>query len=595
MPSGSIKPSALAALAALAVIASPAVSAYPGMPAGHPAVSHPDLTLFEMISAGIAVHRGQADFACDAWMDAARNTSSAELAGMAWEAAVAARDSAKTLAAAKLWLSLDPNSSAARQTLLADAIERADAEGIRAELAAFERLAEASPDLKGDEKADWIAALLASLSKTKPSPGLKMTAEALGGYAEKHPKRTDIQIGYAQLLGRTGEPARACSMAEAAAKRKDITSELIGQAADVCWQAGSMAKSREMLERYLKKHPDDSFVLLIFGRVEERLGRRASALEALERAMKQPPEDPRVAYTAGELAADLGDAPRTEAYFKRYVEMLRAESEDIDLSRLDVWLRLGSAALMQKSPERAAAYFSELRGGPFAVDARIRQALSLADCGKPEEALAALREGRNELKLDAPALMSAEAKLLLELDRRDEALALITEAAQTYPSEPEVLYDAAMIAEEAGERADAEKHLRALLTVSPAHIQAANALGYLLTQENKNLSEARELLERAYRAEPLSPYILDSMAWLCYREGRFRAAEQFASASLKRMWDEEVALHLAEIFAAQGKTSDAEEALRELLRRGGSMDDAKRVADKWKLALPEEHAEDQTP
>ena len=88
--------------------------------------------------------------------------------------------------------------------------------------------------------------------------------------------------------------------------------------------------------------------------------------------MKQPASDERIAFNAGELAADLGDAPKTEAYFKRYVEMLRAQSEDIDLTRLEVWLRLGNAALMQKSPERAAEYYAELRGGHGCRPARRR-------------------------------------------------------------------------------------------------------------------------------------------------------------------------------------------------------------------------------
>lgn len=341
-----------------------------------------------------------------------------------------------------------------------------------------------------------------------------------------------------------------------------------------------------MLEKYLKKHPNDSYVLLIFGRVEERLGRRASALDALVRAMKQPASDERIAFNAGELAADLGDAPKTEAYFKRYVEMLRAQSEDIDLTRLEVWLRLGNAALMQKSPERAAEYYAELRGGPFAVDARIREALALTDAGRPEDALKALREGREELKLDAPALMSAESKLLLELNRKQEAVALMQQAAQTYPTEPEVLYDAAMVEMDSGLRTEAEKHLRALMTVNPQHVQGANALGYLLTEDNRDLKFARELLERAYRAEPLNPYILDSMGWLNFREGRYRAAAEFTTASLKRLWDIEVAGHLVEIYAAQGKKTEALRTLHELARQGG--DDAKALVDqlaaRWKLS-----------
>ena len=85
------------------------------------------------------------------------------------------------------------------------------------------------------------------------------------------------------------------------------------------------------------------------------------------------------------------------------------------------------------------------------------------------------------------------------------------------------------------------------------YIQGANALGYLLTEDNRDLKFARELLERAYRAEPLNPYILDSMGWLNFREVRYRAAAEFTTASLKRLWDIEVAGHLVEIYAAQGK------------------------------------------
>lgn len=91
------------------------------------------------------------------------------------------------------------------------------------------------------------------------------------------------------------------------------------------------------------------------------------------------------------------------------------------------------------------------------------------------------------------------------------------------------------------------------MTVNPQHVQGANALGYLLTEDNRDLKFARELLERAYRAEPLNPYILDSMGWLNFREGRYRAAAEFTTASLKRLWDIEVAGHLVEIYAAQGK------------------------------------------
>ena len=419
MPSGLFK---FAVSTVFAVAAS--AFAHPGMPAGHPEVAHPNRTLFELITADIAVHRGDTGFAYEAWMDAAKNEKSADLAKLAWEAAVATRNPEKAIAAAKVWLDSDPAAFEARLTLLADAVERGDEAAVRAQIDELSRRSSETEKTPA-EKGSWLVRLYPGLAAVKPGSGLKTAVQTLEPIVAQYPKRADVQIGFAQLLARTGQGDLAFRRAAAASAAVPNDHERLGEAADVCWQAGNMGEARSMLEKYLKKHPNDSYVLLIFGRVEERLGRRASALDALVRAMKQPASDERIAFNAGELAADLGDAPKTEAYFKRYVEMLRAQSEDIDLTRLEVWLRLGNAALMQKSPERAAEYYAELRGGPFAVDARIREALALTDAGRPEDALKALREGREELKLDAPALMSAESKLLLELNRKQEAVALM--------------------------------------------------------------------------------------------------------------------------------------------------------------------------
>ena len=325
-------------------------------------------------------------------------------------------------------------------------------------------------------------------------------------------------------------------------------------------------------------------MLLISGRVEQRLGERAQALATLDRAMKKGTKDARIALNAGQLAADLNDAARTEKFLLRYVELLKEESEEIDLSRLEVWLQMGNAALMQKAPERAAEYFHELQGGPFALQARIREALALTDTGRNDEALLVLRNARKTLPLDAAALYSAETKLLLELDRRDEAIKLINEAVEKLPSEPGVLYDAAMVEEESGNTAAAEKHLEALIKLSPNHVEALNALGYLWADGNRNLKEARELLERAYKAEPLNPFILDSMVWLCFREGRLKAAAEFTSASLKRLWDAEVSAHLVEILARDGRTAEAQRMLADYASRT-SASEAKALADRLSLKL----------
>ena len=276
-------------------------------------------------------------------------------------------------------------------------------------------------------------------------------------------------------------------------------------------------------------------------------------------------ENLRIYQNAGQIAAELNDAERTTRWLTEYVKRVREENPAVDLSRAELWLQLGNAALTKRDFTAAARYYRELQAGPFAVQARLREAVALSDGGKTEEALQTLRTARTNLKLDAPVLFSAEASLLMEKGRAPEALEVMNAALEAHPTDPEILYEAAMLAQETGASALSEKRLQTLLSMNPEHVQANNALGYLWVEQNRNLTEARALLEKAYRADPLNPYILDSMGWLCYREGRLRAAREFVSASLKKLYDAEVAAHLVIILQKSGDQKAAEATFAELL------------------------------
>ena len=82
-------------------------AAQPEIPRAHPPVSTADMTLFELIAGGIAEHRKQPEFAFEAFFDAAKKTRSAQVAAMAWRAAITARNPEGVVRAAKLWIDID--------------------------------------------------------------------------------------------------------------------------------------------------------------------------------------------------------------------------------------------------------------------------------------------------------------------------------------------------------------------------------------------------------------------------------------------------------------------------------------------------------
>lgn len=537
-----------------------------GMPAGHPKVLRGNVTLFEVMAGDIARHRGDAGFAYGAYADAARRERNAQLAGQAWETAAMTRDASRMVEAAKLWLELEPSSSAALNTLLIDAIESGrmkEAEKLLAETA------KQSDALKNDE------------GKTNPGAWFKRTALFFRGlapeqlrevvtllepWAAHYPKRADVGLALAQLKRIAGDRPEACRAAQKAMTLAPNDAALLMEAADVCWQADRNA-AFSMLNTHLKRYPKDADVRLVLARALARSGARGQALKAADLAVKNAGDDFRIYQNAGQVAAELNDAERTTRWLTEYVKRVREENPAVDLSRAELWLQLGNAALLQGDFETAARHYRELKAGPYAVQARLREAVALSDAGRTDDALTTLREARTALKLDASALFSAEASLLMEKGRAPEALDVMNAAVAAHPTDPEILYEAAMIAQENGDARLAEERLQKLLSMNPEHVQGNNALGYLWVEENRNLTEARALLEKAYRADPLNPYILDSMGWLCYREGRPQAAREFVSTSLKKLYDAEVAAHLIIILEQLGERKLAEETFAQLLER----------------------------
>src|SRR5512140_776655 len=75
--------------------------------------------LFQVLTADVAVQRGEYDVAAKIYLELATNLKDARLARRAAQAAMLARKPALVLEAAKVWAGLEPDSAQARNTLAA--------------------------------------------------------------------------------------------------------------------------------------------------------------------------------------------------------------------------------------------------------------------------------------------------------------------------------------------------------------------------------------------------------------------------------------------------------------------------------------------
>ena len=99
-----------------------------------------------------------------------------------------------------------------------------------------------------------------------------------------------------------------------------------------------------------------------------------------------------------------------------------------------------------------------------------------------------------------------------------------------------------------------------LYALTPNDAEAMNNLGYYLADHNIRLNEAEKLIKRALKISPTAPHIIDSAAWLAYRQGKLAQAVQLSRAAVAAQPSPDVRLHLAEILWVSNGAGERDEA-----------------------------------
>jgi len=164
-------------------------------------------------------------------------------------------------------------------------------------------------------------------------------------------------------------------------------------------------------------------------------------------------------------------------------------------------------------------------------------------------------EGLNNAQL--AQVISAQANLLAQAKRYQESYDLLAKAVSNMPDAGDLIYDYAMAAERLQKFSILETQLRKLIKMKPMFAQAYNALGYSFADRNVKLDEANKLISKALELSPNDHFIMDSMGWVLYRQGKLDKAYEYLSAAYAVQNDAEIAAHLGEVLWQQGKQDEA--------------------------------------
>ena len=497
--------------------------------------------LFKLLIAEFAGHRGLLNISIENYLDLARSTRDHRIVERAARIAVFARNDAAALAAARIWVELDPRNPDPHQVL---AVMKLRAGELEQAALHFQDIF-AYSDGEVDEKLWMIANLLGS----------------------ENDKEAVLEIMEKLVASQNNSPGALYAFAHVAAKLEDLE------------------RSRELLEETLALAPDNDNAALSYISILQRLGREQEALAWLEQELAKreendfnlrmayarllmefrqfdkavdqfellvtrEPENPDVLYALGLLYLQSNRLDDSETLFKKLSE--REALTDV------ANYYIGRIAEEKRRYNEASAWYQGVHKGEHYFDAQVRLAMLLARKGEVEEARNHLNSIRQQNGQQALIIIQAEGELLIQAELYEEAIEIYTKAlGDQYDAE--LLYSRSMAAEKIGRLDMVETDLRTILEHEPDHAQALNALGYTLADATDRHAEAYELIKKALELRPSDFYILDSMGWVLYRLGRLDEAVEYLRKALNKRQDPEIAAHLGEVLWVRGEREQAKE------------------------------------
>lgn len=520
--------------------------------------------LYQTLLSEIAMQRGEFNIAVATLLELANSTRDARYAQRATEAALYAKNEVQALEAARLWLALEPDALAARQSLAALLISQ-------------RRLPEAKTHLQTLLSADaadpgrGFLQLNGLLSKQTDKKAVLTLVTEL---AEPYPNLPEAHIAIAQAAWNAGDVELGLEQARKAhALRPDWEAAVLFQGQML--QARSAAEAVDYYRAFLKTHPKARDVRMAYARALIANKDYVAARAEFETLTKEFPGNPEISFAVGLLALQVGDHAAADTYLKQAIQYNHRDPEAI-------YLYLGQASEDRKLYTEAADWYKKVTSGESYLQAQIKYAGVLAKQGQLDDARKQLQSIAPQSNQQRVQIILAEVQLLRDAKRFAEAHALLNKSLEKLPNYPDLLYERAMTAEKLNRFSDMEKDLRKLIQIKPDFAHAYNALGYTLVDRNERLDEAQQLLEKALVLMPDDAFILDSMGWLYYRRGELdKAADTLRRAFLLRP-DPEIAAHLGEVLWAQGQKSQADQIWRNALQQHPSNETLLGIMNKFK-------------
>jgi tetratricopeptide (TPR) repeat protein len=495
--------------------------------------------LYKTIISELHANRAEFDEAGDNYLDLALQTKDLGILRRAIQFATLNNDQNALMQLALLWSDIDPLDSRPRRMLASLTLESG---ALMQSLLHMERIIELG------EEIDF--SLLSNKTGDIDVQSRNLLVGQLTILAKKFPTDTSIVMAMTQLLAQNNEFEAALEQLATFNKIIPYTPRIILLKAEILNRMNNPKNALKTLKDGTKKFRDNIPIRLNYARMLVRQNEFKSAITEFETLLDQDPDNHGARFSQALIFLETEAFKKATTAFKTLI----ASNQRVEEARYYLAYSLENQNLIKEAVLEYQSIPSRAENFVAAQQQATRLLIAQGEFNKAHESLIQASKGQPQLQI---LFITMESRLLLQSDNADRAKDLIEASLNRFPGEIELLFARVLYFDLIGDKQNSERDLKQIIRIQPDDSRALNHLGYMLATQTSRFEEANTLIERAIKISPEDPAIIDSLAWIQYKLGRFDKAFKNIARAYERFPDPEVASHMGEILWALNRRKDA--------------------------------------
>jgi tetratricopeptide (TPR) repeat protein len=425
-------------------------------------------------------------------------------------------------------------------------------------------------DMLDDDLDVWCRVDIARLIG-KVGPGAKQVAPLL--VKSLNDREQDVRVAVAVALLQV-EPESESKIEPALLKLAKVKIDEKEPAAALDWGAPSPGGIG-----FGPTRPDEAGSYWYHGYIRYRQGDLKAAIENYTKAIEFDPQYTDAYYERAMMHRAIGDYAAAIADFTKVIEV---GSEYLQVS----YFERGMSQVENGNYDAAIADFTKvIELDNYSAEAYYRR--GLAQYQKKNYKAAIVDYDRALIFVpQLTEVFDVRARLKLEQGNIAGGLADFDEAIRVNPTNATNYDNRIEALKSLGKLDAAEDFYRTALRGAPDDVELLNRLGYFLVDQNKSLSEALQLIQRAVTSQPANPIFLHSLGWANFKLGRYDEAQRYLEESVKQDLNSPLSLeHLGDVYEQEGKKEDAKAAWNKALSLTSDANTTRRLKGKLNLSI----------